>query len=64
MKPLTAFNLWQWVEEHRQTFELPVGNKGLWEDSQVTATIIRRPNACRDFHVDPSDEIFSMPKRG
>ena len=62
MKPLIAFNLWQWVEEHRQAFEPPVGNKVIWEDSQFTAMIIRGPNARRDFHVDPSDEIFYMLK--
>jgi 3-hydroxyanthranilate 3,4-dioxygenase len=62
MKPLIAFNLWQWVEEHRQAFEPPVGNKVMWEDSQFTAMIIRGPNARRDFHVDPSDELFYMLK--
>jgi 3-hydroxyanthranilate 3,4-dioxygenase len=62
MKPLIAFNLWQWIEEHRQAFEPPVGNKVIWEDSQFTAMIIRGPNARRDFHIDPSDEIFYMLK--
>jgi len=62
MKPLIAFNLWKWVEAHRQAFEPPVGNKVIWEDSQLTAMIIRGPNARRDFHVDPSDEIFYMLK--
>ncbi len=32
----------------------------IWEDSQFTAMIIRGPNARRDFHIDPSDEIFYM----
>ena len=62
MKPLLSFNLWQWVEENRHAFEPPVGNKVIWEDSQFTAMIIRGPNARRDFHVDPSDEIFYMLK--
>jgi 3-hydroxyanthranilate 3,4-dioxygenase len=62
MKSLLAFNLWQWVESHRQDFEPPIGNKVIWEDSQFTAMIIRGPNARRDFHVDPSDEIFYMLK--
>lgn len=60
MKPLVAFNLWKWVEDNREAFEPPVGNKVIWEDSQFTAMIIRGPNARRDFHVDPSDEIFYM----
>ena len=51
MKPRIAFNLWQWIEEHRQAFEPPVGNKVIWEDSQFTAMIIRGPNARRDFVI-------------
>jgi len=62
MKPLISRHLWQWVEENRSSFEPPVGNRVIWEDSQFTAMIIRGPNARRDFHVDPSDEIFYMLK--
>ena len=60
MKPLLAFGLWRWIEDNRAAFEPPVGNKVIWEDSQFTAMVIRGPNARRDFHVDPSDEIFYM----
>jgi 3-hydroxyanthranilate 3,4-dioxygenase len=62
VKPLAAFDLWGWIEDNRDAFEPPVGNKVVWEDSQFTAMIIRGPNARRDFHVDPSDEIFYMLK--
>lgn len=62
MKSLVARDLWAWIEEHRHAFEPPVGNKVIWEDSQFTAMVIRGPNARRDFHVDPSDEIFYMLK--
>src|SRR5215831_18899978 len=60
MKPLISRDLWQWIEENRESFEPPVGNRVIWEDSQFTAMIIRGPNARRDFHDDPSDEIFHM----
>jgi 3-hydroxyanthranilate 3,4-dioxygenase len=60
MKPLVPFGLWTWVEQHREAFEPPVGNKVVWEDSQFTAMVVRGPNARRDFHVDPSDELFYM----
>ena len=60
MKPLIAFDLWGWIADNRQAFEPPVGNKVIWDDSQFTAMIVRGPNARRDFHVDPSDEIFYM----
>jgi 3-hydroxyanthranilate 3,4-dioxygenase len=62
VQPLTAFGLWQWIEDNRAAFEPPVGNKVIWEDSQFTAMVIRGPNARRDFHIDPSDEIFFMLK--
>jgi 3-hydroxyanthranilate 3,4-dioxygenase len=62
VKPLIAFGLWSWIEENRAAFEPPVGNKVIWEDSQFTAMVVRGPNARRDFHVDPSDEIFFMLK--
>jgi 3-hydroxyanthranilate 3,4-dioxygenase len=62
VKPLAAFGLWSWIEENRTAFEPPVGNKVIWEDSQFTAMVVRGPNARRDFHIDPSDEIFFMLK--
>jgi 3-hydroxyanthranilate 3,4-dioxygenase len=54
--------LWGWIEENREAFQPPVGNKVVWEDSQFTAMVIHGPNARRDFHIDPSDEIFYQLK--
>ena len=62
MQPLISRDLWRWIEENRASFEPPVGNKVIWEDSQFSAMIIRGPNRRRDFHDDPSDEIFYMLK--
>ncbi len=62
MQPLISRDLWQWIEENRASFEPPVGNKVIWEDSQFSAMIIHGPNRRRDFHDDPSDEIFYMLK--
>jgi 3-hydroxyanthranilate 3,4-dioxygenase len=62
VNPLTVFGLWPWIEAHRPAFDPPVGNKVIWEDSQFTAMVVRGPNARRDFHIDPSDEIFFMLK--
>jgi 3-hydroxyanthranilate 3,4-dioxygenase len=64
MRPLIRTGLWQWIEENRASFEPPVGNKVIWEDSQFTAMVIRGPNRRRDFHDDPSDEIFYMLRGG
>lgn len=62
MQPLVARDLWAWIEENRASFEPPVGNKVIWEDSQFTAMVIRGPNRRRDFHDDPADEIFYQLK--
>src|SRR5499426_1551821 len=62
MRPLISADLWRWIEQNRTAFEPPVGNKVIWDDSQFTAMVIRGPNARRDFHIDPSDEIFFMLK--
>ena len=62
MNPLEPFGLWKWIEDNRAAFEPPVGNKVIWENAQFTAMVIRGPNARRDFHIDPSDEIFFMLK--
>jgi 3-hydroxyanthranilate 3,4-dioxygenase len=58
VQPLIARDLWQWIEENRASFAPPAGNKVIWEDSQFTAMVIAGPNRRRDFHDDPSDEIF------
>jgi 3-hydroxyanthranilate 3,4-dioxygenase len=60
VNPLEVFGLWPWIEANRAAFEPPVGNKVIWNDSQFRAMVIRGPNARRDFHIDPSDEIFYM----
>lgn len=39
---------------------MPVGNKVIWEDARFIAMVVRGPNACGDFPVDPSDEIFCL----
>jgi 3-hydroxyanthranilate 3,4-dioxygenase len=62
MLPLVSKDLWQWIAENREAFEPPVGNKVVWENSQYTAMVVRGPNARRDFHIDPSDEIFFQLK--
>lgn len=51
-------NLMKTIEENKHLLKPPVNNKVLWEDSQFIAMLIGGPNKRRDFHVDPSDELF------
>ena len=62
MKPLIAFNLWQWIEEYRQAFAPPVGNKVIWEDSQFTAMIIRGPMPAATSTSIPPTSSFTCSK--
>jgi len=61
-KPLPAFNLRSWIEDHQYLLQPPVGAEVLWNDSELQVIIIGGPNARRDFHVDPSDEFFFQLK--
>jgi 3-hydroxyanthranilic acid dioxygenase len=45
MQPLIAFNLWQWIKEHRRDVEPLVGNQMIWKGSQFTVTIACCPHA-------------------
>lgn len=59
--PLTPTNLMSWIEEHRDEFPKPVGNKVVWYDSEFIA-FVSGANARNDFHVNPGDEIFFQLK--
>lgn len=59
---LQAFNLWQFIEENKDLLKPPVNNKVIWEDSEFIVMVLGGPNRRRDFHVDPSDEIFYQLK--
>ena len=58
MKPLQAFNLHGWIEQHRQVLKPPVGNKRVFEDGDFIIMVIGGPNSRQDYHVDPGQEFF------
>ena len=57
-EPLKALNLKRWIDDHRSLLKPPVGAEMIWKDSQFMVMIIGGPNARRDFHIDPRDELF------
>lgn len=59
--PLTPLNLLGWIEEHRDKFVKPVGNKVIWQDSEFIA-FVSGANSRNDFHINPGDEIFLQVK--
>lgn len=58
MATLPPLNLQRWVDENRFLLRPPVGNKLLFENSDFIIMAVGGPNARKDFHHDPSEEIF------
>lgn len=52
------FNLQQWIEKNRDLLRPPVGNKVLFEDGAFIVMAVGGPNSRKDFHHDPSAELF------
>ena len=58
MPQLQPLNLSRWIEEHRPLLQPPVGNRRVFRDSQFIVMAVGGPNARRDYHVDPGEELF------
>jgi 3-hydroxyanthranilate 3,4-dioxygenase len=52
------FNLLQWIDRHRDLLKPPVGNKLLYQDSEIIVMAVGGPNSRKDFHHDPGEEFF------
>jgi 3-hydroxyanthranilate 3,4-dioxygenase len=52
------FNLQRWVDTNRDLLKPPVGNKLLFQDSAFIIMAVGGPNSRKDFHHDPSEELF------
>ena len=53
MARLQAFNFRAWIDEHRHLLKPPVGNKMVFEDSDLMVTVVGGPNKRTDYHDDP-----------
>lgn len=59
MSLFTPLNLKQWIEDHRELLQPPVGNKPVWVDERETIVmVVGGPNARNDYHVQPTEEFF------
>jgi 3-hydroxyanthranilate 3,4-dioxygenase len=52
------FNLKWWVDQNRHLLKPPVGNKLLFQDSDLIVMAVGGPNSRKDFHHDPGEELF------
>src|ERR1700722_7726147 len=60
MSAAPPFNLRRWIDQNRDLLKPPVGNKLLFEDSAFIVMAVGGPNSRKDFHHDPSEELFLM----
>ena len=58
MSLLLPFNLLQWIDKNRGLLKPPVGNKLLFDDGGFIVMAVGGPNSRKDFHHDPSEELF------
>lgn len=58
----SPINLMKFIEEHKDELKSPVNNKVIWKDAELMVMLLGGPNKRRDFHVDPSEEIFYQIK--
>ena len=54
-----AFNLKQWIDEHRDVLKPPVGNAQVYEDTDdFIVMVVGGPNTRKDFHYNETEEFF------
>jgi 3-hydroxyanthranilate 3,4-dioxygenase len=58
MSIAAPFNLVKWIDQNRALLKPPVGNKLLFKDDGFIVMAVGGPNSRKDFHHDPSEELF------
>ncbi|MCY4301695.1 MAG: 3-hydroxyanthranilate 3,4-dioxygenase [Aestuariivita sp.] len=58
MGKLKSINFQKWIDGNRHLLKPPVGNKMVFEDSDMMVTVVGGPNKRTDYHDDPVEEFF------
>ena len=58
MAKLNAFNFQTWLDEHSHLLKPPVGNKQIWEDTDLMVTVGRRTEPAHRLPRRPRGGIF------
>ena len=53
----TPLNFQKWIDEYRDLFKPPVGNKMVWEDADTIVMVVGS-NTRKDYHVNEGEEFF------
>lgn len=52
------FNLFSWIEEHRELLKPPVCNKQIFEQDDFIVMVVGGPNNRTDYHYNETPELF------
>ena len=53
----TPLNIQKWIDENRDLFKPPVGNKMVWQDADTIVMVVGS-NTRKDYHVNEGEEFF------
>jgi 3-hydroxyanthranilate 3,4-dioxygenase len=51
-------NFKKWIDEHRHLLKPPVGNKVVYEDTEIIVMVVGGPNSRKDYHYNEGEEFF------
>ena len=55
---LPPINFKNWIDENRDFLKPPVGNKVVYEDTELIIMVVGGPNIRKDYHIDEGEEFF------
>ena len=55
---LMPINFKNWIKQNRHLLKPPVGNKMVYENTEMMIMVVGGPNKRKDYHIDEGEEFF------